>query len=273
MNILIELLTVLVVAGVAVGTTATVGPRARRPPNDQNARAGDTATSRGRRAPDDRGVAGDHRRRWSFGVGAGERSRRRQQAAAHVVLVLAGVVAVGPALTIGAVLAVAAARRLAAHRTRQRAKAELDALVPELIDLMLVGIHAGLTPANAVLRLRPIAPEPLKPALLAVEHRVRSGDRFADSFHELVRHAGPPYQALVGAVALAERTGDPIGPVLDRLAEDARRHRRRLADASARELPVRLSVPLVTCTLPAFILLTIAPVLSGALSSLRGAVP
>jgi tight adherence protein C len=61
--------------------------------------------------------------------------------------------------------------------------------------------------------------------------------------------------------------------VLDRLADEARRHRRRLADASARELPVRLAVPLVSCTLPAFVLLTIAPVLAGALSSLRSSLP
>ena len=35
----------------------------------------------------------------------------------------------------------------------------------------------------------------------------------------------------------------------------------------------RLAVPLVSCTLPAFVLLTIAPVLAGALSSLAGSLP
>ena len=57
------------------------------------------------------------------------------------------------------------------------ARAELDALVPELIELILVVIHAGLTPASAVLRLGTAAPEPLVPALRSVEERARSGDR------------------------------------------------------------------------------------------------
>ena len=141
--------------------------------------------------------------------------------------------------------------------------------MPELIELVLVGVHAGLTAPQAMLRLSQIAPLPLRPALEALELRLRGGDRFADALQALTERAGPSYRPLVFTLALAERTGDPIASVLDRLADEARRHRRRLADASARELPVRLAVPLVSCTLPAFVLLTIVPVLAGALSSLR----
>ena len=53
------------------------------------------------------------------------------------------------------------------------------------------------------------------------------------------------------------------------MADEARQHRRRGAEAAARELPVRLSFPLVLCTLPAFVLVAIVPLLVGALSSLR----
>jgi len=49
----------------------------------------------------------------------------------------------------------------------------------------------------------------------------------------------------------------------------ARQQRRRDSDAAARELPVRLAVPLVLCTLPSFVLLAIVPLLLGALSSLH----
>ena len=59
----------------------------------------------------------------------------------------------------------------------------------------------------------------------------------------------------------------PIAPVLERLAEEARSERRRAADAAARQLPVRLAAPLVVCTLPAFVLLAIVPLLIGAFSS------
>ena len=43
--------------------------------------------------------------------------------------------------------------------------------------------------------------------------------------------------------------------------------------ASARRLPVRLTFPLVTCTLPSFVLLAIAPAVIGALSTLRASAP
>ena len=41
----------------------------------------------------------------------------------------------------------------------------------------------------------------------------------------------------------------------------------------ARRLPVRLSFPLVVCTLPSFVLLAIAPAVLGALSTLQGTTP
>ena len=67
----------------------------------------------------------------------------------------------------------------------------------------------------------------------------------------------------------AERDGIAVGPTLDQLSFEARRRRRLAAETAARKLPVRLSFPLVACVLPAFALLTLAPLLAGALSSLR----
>jgi len=254
MSTAIGLLCAIVLVGVANGATPLL-VRPRRPL--------DVQTRSSEAEP------GTHRRRRA--VASATDGHRR--AVLLVVLTPVVVVLTGPLVGSAGVVSLLVGRQIARRNAERRARAELDALVPELIELILVGIHAGLTPASAVLRLGTAAPEPLVPALRSVEERVRSGDRFADAFTELARRAGHPYQPLVGAIALAERTGDPIGPVLDRLADDARRHRRRLADASSRELPVRLSVPLVCCTLPGFVLLTIAPVLAGALSSLRGAVP
>ena len=72
------------------------------------------------------------------------------------------------------------------------------------------------------------------------------------------------------SIGAADRSGAPLGPTLERLSIEARAERRRLADADARRLPVRLSFPLVGCTLPAFVLLGIAPAILAALTSLGG---
>ncbi len=80
--------------------------------------------------------------------------------------------------------------------------------------------------------------------------------------------SAPGWAALIDLVASADRHGSPLAPMLESLAHEARSTRRRHHEADARRLPVRLSFPLVTCTLPSFVLLAIAPALIAALSSI-----
>jgi tight adherence protein C len=67
----------------------------------------------------------------------------------------------------------------------------------------------------------------------------------------------------------SERYGAPLGPGLERLAYEVRADRRRRAEEAARKIPVKLLFPLVSCTLPAFGLLTVAPLIASAVRSLR----
>ena len=110
-------------------------------------------------------------------------------------------------------------------------------------------------------------------AFAAVELQAHRGRSLADALGELPRILGPPGRDLASAIAGADRDGLPLGPVLDRLATEARAARRRLGEAEARRLPVRLTFPLVACTLPSFVLLAIAPAVLGALSTLRATAP
>jgi tight adherence protein C len=134
-------------------------------------------------------------------------------------------------------------------------------------------MHAGRSPTQAVVELAARAPPPLRPGFAAVERQLHRGRGLADALAELPRILGPPARELATSIAMADREGLPLAPVLDRLAGEARSERRRLGEAAARRLPVRLSFPLVVCTLPSFVLLAIAPAVLGALSTLRGTVP
>ena len=58
---------------------------------------------------------------------------------------------------------------------------------------------------------------------------------------------------------MAERHGTPVAHTLEQLALDVRERRRRQAEAEARTLPIRMSFPLVACTLPSFVLVAIVP--------------
>ena len=66
-----------------------------------------------------------------------------------------------------------------------------------------------------------------------------------------------------------DRLGIPVENLLFQLANEARLNRRRHAETEARKLPIRLSLPLVMCILPSFVILIIVPTIAGTLSQLN----
>jgi tight adherence protein C len=117
------------------------------------------------------------------------------------------------------------------------------------------------------------APPVLRAAFAAVDLQLHRGRSLADALDELRRAGGPIGAELAMAIGAADRDGFPLAPALDRLAGEARASRRRSGEAAARQLPVRMTFPLVVCTLPSFVLLAIAPAVLGALSTLRAGAP
>ncbi len=176
---------------------------------------------------------------------------------------------ISPVLGLVAVIARVAWRSWSrAHLIKRDARrVALD--FPDALDLLVLCIRAGFLPAQAIGEITPHLPVSLRPSFNAVAESMQAGARFADSLTQLAATIGPIAQPLVDSLAAADRYGLPLAPVLERLSFEARQQRRRDTDASARELPVRLAMPLVLCTLPSFVLLAIVPLLLGALSSLR----
>jgi tight adherence protein C len=197
--------------------------------------------------------------------------RRRPQRAMLGVLAIGGlVVAAGvgplPVLTgVVAVLLVRRARPVLAARAGRRAA---ERALPDAMDQLVLSVRAGLTPQQAIRDLAGSAPVEVRPAFALVTHRSDRGQAFADALSSLPEILGASALSLADVLASSERYGLPVGPMLDQLSTEARAARRRLDEADARKLPVRLSFPLVVCTLPSFILLAIAPAVIAALSSL-----
>lgn len=144
---------------------------------------------------------------------------------------------------------------------------------PDVVELVVVAIRAGLAPTAAVRSAARSADPALASAFAAFEHRLRRGGTFADAFAAFGEEVGPASAPVVDAMVTADRYGLPLAPVLDRLVDEARAQRRRQSAERARRLPVALSFPLVVCSLPSFILLTVVPAVLGAVSSLRTSLP
>ncbi len=196
-------------------------------------------------------------------------SRRSRTLVAAITAVTVAVVIGPPLLAVGAA-AWWFGRRACVIRDRRRLAAEVAAAYPDAIELLVLAIRNGLLPSAAMSAIADDVHTALRPTFGAVIDAIDDGARFADALSELPARLGTMAVPLADSLAMADRYGLPLAPVLDRLADDARSQRRRAAEAAARELPVRLAGPLVVCTLPSFVLIAIVPLLLGALSSIRG---
>lgn len=157
-----------------------------------------------------------------------------------------------------------------AHRPRARGRQQaIERAYPDAIESIVLAVRAGYLPSAALEVALPHLPQVVRPAFADVVERTRGGQRFADALASLPAMLGATAAPLADCFAAADRYGQPLAPVLERLAAEARQLRRRNADALARQLPVRMSLPLVLCTLPAFVLLAVVPLLLAALSSLH----
>ncbi len=183
--------------------------------------------------------------------------------AAVVALVVAPPVA--PLVVVAGVV-VPRSRARAAQRRRLR---RLEAALPDTVDLLVLAVGAGCNVPLALAAAGRRGTGELAAELKRVSADVGRGRRLADALDDLPARAGEPTRALAGVLAGCERYGTPVLPALNRLADEVRLQRQRRAEAAARRVPVTLLFPLVLCILPAFALLTVAPLVAGALRELR----
>jgi tight adherence protein C len=149
---------------------------------------------------------------------------------------------------------------LMALRRARRADAVLASDLPVTIDVLSVGVAAGCTPYLAVESAARWAPASTATLLSEVLHSSGLGVGFGDALDELGSRT-PRLRPLARALQVADHTGAPVAPALERLAAEQRSDLRRRAEERARKVPVRLLFPLVFLVLPAFGLLTVVPAL------------
>ena len=148
--------------------------------------------------------------------------------------------------------------------TRSRAGLRPEA-VALAADLLAMAVAAGLTPYLSLELAVRFGPEPVAERLDAVLSATESGLRLAEALDAEARRT-PPLGSLLALLAASERSGSPVGAALVRLAAATRAQARRRATARARTVPVRLLFPLVFLVLPAFLLLTVGPVVLASLT-------
>jgi len=269
-------------AAVAVGATGALRRRAHRRPSPPAprppARAATTAVrpsradGRARRSPIS--VLGSAVRRLSSAgthasgpTGGASVDQGADRRAGWAVLAGLGLLAVAPPLAAVPVVWSVTAPGVTARRRQAAVEARLHDQLPDVVDLLALTAGAGLPVGAALVSLGDRPGGPLGAALARAGAHVRHGGSTAEAL-ALLSAAGPGARPLVDALSQHDRYGSPLLPALERVAIEARARRRRRAEEAARRLPVTLLLPLVLTTFPAFVLLTVIPLLAGSLGSL-----
>lgn len=155
------------------------------------------------------------------------------------------------------------------HRNRNLIAPQLVRQLPEFIDAIVLLLHSGASPAQALIAAPSWLEPPLHHIVNGVAQQISHGNRYSESVTALRGSIGPPVFPLVEALLSVDRDGQSIANVLDRLSSESRAQRRRQLDADIRRLPVRLTIPLACCILPSFVLLGVVPMIATALVHLK----
>jgi tight adherence protein C len=149
------------------------------------------------------------------------------------------------------------------RRARRRGRA-MAAEMADVLDLLHVAVDAGLAPTRALAEVGARRGGAFAAELRRAAARIELGVPRAEALEAMARRCPVEgAEALVAALARAERHGAPLGPALRALAADARARRaQRLRERAARAAP-KIQLVVALLLVPATMLLVAAALLAG----------
>jgi tight adherence protein C len=188
------------------------------------------------------------------------------------IAAIAAVIAPGPKIVIVplAVLVALVVHRFAEARAEARRRRAMDAEIPQLLDLLAAGSAAGLSAVAGFQRSVQALRGPLGTELRASLDAVAVGARWRTELSAVTeRLALPDLRRTTAVLTRTETLGTSLTGATRDLAADVRSSRRAAVAERARAAPVKMLFPLVFLVLPAFLLLTVVPVLLTTVRSIR----
>jgi tight adherence protein C len=146
---------------------------------------------------------------------------------------------------------------------QRRAKSrydEIDRELPELIDLLVVSIEAGVGLAGALQMMAGRMHGALGVELRLMQQEQSMGLSSDHALSKLIdRCDTPSVRSFVRSLQQGERLGVSIGTILRNLAIEMRTRRRQLAEERAQKAPVKILFPLVFLIFPAIFIVLLGP--------------
>ena len=157
---------------------------------------------------------------------------------------------------------------------QRRAEARLyriDHAMPELIDLLVVTVEAGLSIAAAVQLAGERMRGPLGEELRIVIQEQRMGLTPVQALENMAgRCPTPAVESFVRSMMQGQLLGFSVGQILRTLAVEMRKRRRARAEQQAQKAPIKMLFPLILMIFPAMFVVLLGPAVVSILHALHG---
>jgi tight adherence protein C len=153
---------------------------------------------------------------------------------------------------------------------RRRKRMEMiDKQMPDMIDLLVVTIEAGLGILASMRVASESMSDPLGQELRLTLQEQRMGLSVGQAIESLGRRADAPNMMIfVRAITQGERLGVSIGTTMRNLSVEMRKRRRAKAEERAQKMPVKMLFPLIFFIFPAMFIVILTPMIINIMDAL-----
>lgn len=144
--------------------------------------------------------------------------------------------------------------------TRRKRLETIEYDLPDLIDLLVVTIEAGLSFTASLRMAAGRMSGPLAQELRLTLQEQSMGLTLTESLHNLLRRAETPgVRSFVRAMTQGEQLGVSTGQILRTLADEMRKRRKAAAEERAQKAPIKMLFPLLIFIFPSMFVIILLP--------------
>jgi tight adherence protein C len=145
------------------------------------------------------------------------------------------------------------------NRSRRRLQ-QIDYDLPELIDVLVVTVEAGLGFSGSLQVASERVPGALGDELRLTLQEQRMGLAMPEALRNMLGRAETPaMRSFVRSIVQGENLGVSIGEIMRNLANEMRKRRRAAAEERAQKAPIKILFPLIFLIFPAMFVVLLGP--------------